>query len=463
MDDGYSPFSMLLLIGFIGLEACFYGFGAAIQNVNPGKLEQDLEKGRGRAGRLLRVVNRPGRFVNAIQIMTHLIGLTTGAYIMMNFQASLERIFAWSGFSFMEQEMLRHVLAMVLAGFFLLVAMVSFGMIIPKRCAVRKPEEWSYALFPVVMAVTGIFFPLIFLVNGFCRLVLKALGIEMNGEEENVTEEEIMSMVNEGHEQGVVEADEAEMITNIFQLNDKEAHDIMTHRTNLNALDCHMTLGEAADFILKEGSNSRYPVYEKDLDNVIGLLHMKDALLYADREENREKELSAIPGLLREAHFIPETRSIDTLFRQMQEQKTHMVIVVDGYGQTAGIVTMEDILEEIVGNILDEYDEDEEMLLRCPDGSFLIDGMTRLGEVGEALSLDLDQEDLDTYDTFNGFLISRLNRIPEEGECPELDYQGYHFQVMSVENKMIHSVRAERLLEAEGDWEAEKSGKLADS
>ncbi len=449
MDEDYSLLSILLLAGFILLEACFYGFGAAIQNVNTGKLEQDMEQGSTRAGHLLNIINRPGRFVNAIQIMTHIIGITTGAYIMMKLRVQLDWILAGTGSLLKEQETIRQVLTVGLVGLFLLVVLVSFGIIIPKRCAARNPEKWGYTLMPAVIFLTRLCMPLIFLINGLCWLMLRAVGIDMNSGEENVTEEDIMSMVNEGHEQGVVEADEAEMITNIFQLNDKEAHDIMTHRANINALECGVTLEEAVGFILKEGSNSRYPVYEKDLDHIIGLLHMKDALIYADRQENRSMILSEIPGLLREAHFIPETRSIDTLFREMQEQKNHMVVVVDEYGQTAGIVTMEDILEEIVGNILDEYDEDEEMILENADGSFLIDGMARLEDVEEMLELTFDQEDSNTYDTFNGFLISKLNRIPEEGEEPEIRYQGYDFKILKIENKMIHSVRAEKRLTEE--------------
>ncbi|MDO5416386.1 MAG: hemolysin family protein [Lachnospiraceae bacterium] len=446
MDDGYSPLSWMLLIGFIVLEACFYGFGAAIQNVNAGKLEQDMEAGSRKAGSLLRIVNRPTRFVNAIQIMTHLVGIVTGAYILMKFQLHLEALLGEG--SFLEgRELVLQIITMAAAALFLLVVLVSFGIIIPKRCAARKPEEWGYKLMPMVMFLTRLFLPVIALINGISWMVLKLAGIDMNSGGENVTEEDIMSMVNEGHEQGVVEADEAEMITNIFQLNDKEAGDIMTHRINVEAIDCHMTLGQVVDFILKEGSNSRYPVYEKDIDDIIGLLHMKDALLYADNEENRDKPLSDIPGLLREPHFIPETRSIDTLFREMQAQKIHMEIVVDEYGQTAGIVTMEDILEEIVGNIMDEYDEEEELILANPDGSFLLEGMTLLEDVEHALGITFEEEDSETYDTLNGFLISRLKRIPKEGERPEVRYQGYEFRILKVENKMIHSVRAVKIPE----------------
>lgn len=251
-----------------------------------------------------------------------------------------------------------------------------------------------------------------------------------------------MLMVNEGHEQGVLEAGEAEMITNIFELNDKAAGDIMTHRTNVAAIDASITLDEAVTYILTEAINSRYPVYEKDIDDIIGILHMRDALVYAEKEEFRRKTLKEIEGLLREPHFIPETRHIDTLFKEMQSQKIHMEIVVDEYGQTAGVVTMEDILEEIVGNILDEYDEDEEYIFKRDDGSFIFDGMTPLEDVREALEIEFEEEDSNNYDTLNGFLISRLDRIPAEGEQPEVIFSGYLFKVLSVENKTIHAVTA---------------------
>lgn len=445
MEDGYSPMSLLLLIGFILLEACLYGFGAAIQNVNTVKLEQEMEAGNKKAARLLRVVNRPTRFVNAIQIITHLVGMITGAYIISAFRFSLERILAGNALWMQSQEQIRQVVLLVAIALVLLVLLISFGVIIPKRCAARAPESWGYRLLPVIGLITRIFLPLIVLINGVCRVVLALVRIDMNSSGDNVTEEDIMSMVNEGHEQGVVEADEAEMITNIFQLNDKEARDIMTHRKNIAAMDSHMLLGDAVEYILKEGINSRYPVYEEEMDDIIGLLHMKDALLFAENEENRAREIGEIPGLLRDAHFIPETRNLDTLFKEMQAEKIHMEIVVDEYGQTVGIVTMEDILEEIVGNIMDEYDEEEEFIVKNPDGSFVFEGLTPLKEVAAALEITFAEEDLDMYDTLNGFLVSRLNRIPKEGESLQVEFEGYEFRILKVKNKIIHSVRVSAL------------------
>lgn len=435
MDDSYWPLSLALFIAFLVVDAVFYGFGAAIQNVNVNDLEKEMLNGNKKAQRLLRIVNRPTRFVNSIQIVTNLIGIVIGAYILGAWRQKFEY---W--FQVNVRQLWIPVLSMILTSILILVLLISFGIVIPKRCAAKNPEKWGFALVSAVSAVSMVLMPFIGAVTGISYVVLRLVGIDMNAEDDNVTEEDIMSMVNEGHEQGVLEASEAEMITNIFEFTDKDAGDIMTHRKNLVALDSGMTLGDVVSFILKEGKNSRFPVYQKDIDDIIGLLHMKDALICAENEESREMPIGQIPGLLREAHFIPETRKLSSLFQEMQSQKIHMEIVVDEYGQTAGIVTMEDILEEIVGNILDEYDVDEEYVVQSADG-YIMNGMTPLGDVAETLQIEFSEEDCDTYDTMNGFLISKLDRIPQEDEDSEVEFEGYLFKIISVENKMIRSVR----------------------
>ena len=267
---------------------------------------------------------------------------------------------------------------------------------------------------------------------------------------DNVTEDDIMTMVDEGHEQGVLETREARMIRNIFELDEKQAGNVMTHRKHITALPGSMLLKDAARFVLREGNNTRYPVYGEDLDDIIGTIHMRDVLVHAESDREAAMELSKVPGVLREAHFIPETRKLDSLFREMQSQKTHMEIVIDEYGQTAVLVTMEDILEEIVGNILDEYDVEEKFIVSQENGELVMSGMTPLSQVQEALDIAFPEEDLDNYDTINGLLISRLDRIPREEEMPEVIYQGVRFSVIKVENKMIHTVRAERMEEESG-------------
>ncbi len=255
---------------------------------------------------------------------------------------------------------------------------------------------------------------------------------------EDLTEQEIMSMVNEGHENGVLQESEAEMINNIFTLDQKEAKDIMTHRKQIMALDGTCSLQEVLAEIRDMGY-SRYPVYLDDVDNIIGIIHIKDILNQMLDQTNMEQQLTKINDLIRPASFIPETRNIDVLFKNMQSQKIHMVIVVDEYGQTSGLVTMEDILEEIVGNIFDEHDAEEEQIVEEADGSYVIDGMTDFDDVCELL--EIHGEELEDFDTLSGFLISRINKIPVNGEHYQVSAYGYRFDVLLVEHKVIRTVR----------------------
>lgn len=258
--------------------------------------------------------------------------------------------------------------------------------------------------------------------------------------EENFAEEEIIDMVNEGHEQGLIQASEVQMISNIFEFGDKEAQDIMTHRNSIDALDGNLLLGEAFQHIL-EGKNSRYPVYEENIDHIIGILHLKDVMRYHEQQDKRDIPLRDLADLLREPVFIPQTRKIDELFRQMQADKLQMAIVIDEYGQTVGLVAMEDILEEIVGNILDEYDEETDYIEEKSEDEYVIAGSTPLEELEACFGISFGEQ---AFETLNGFLISRMDRIPEEGDCFETDVEGYHFKILDVKNKMIRSVLVTR-------------------
>lgn len=249
-------------------------------------------------------------------------------------------------------------------------------------------------------------------------------------------EEDIMTMINEGHEMGTIEDDEAKMISNIFELNDKEASDIMTHRSMIVGVEANTPLCEAVDFMLDE-NNSRFPVYEENIDHIIGIIHLKDACRVNRTVSNRDLPIKNIPELLREPTLITETKKVDTLFQQMQKQKTQMVIVIDEYGQTAGLIAMEDILEEIVGNILDEYDEDEDCIEEQDNNQFIIDGMSELCDLEEKFGIDFEEED---FDTLNGFLISKMDKIPEDGDEFSIEVGGYQFEIMQIENRRIDKV-----------------------
>ena len=253
---------------------------------------------------------------------------------------------------------------------------------------------------------------------------------------DKVTEEEIISMVNEGQETGVLHASEVEMIQNIFEFTDKEAKDIMTHRSNICALDGTMDLQHALDRVLCE-PYSRFPVFLDDIDNIIGILHIKEIMAFSRKEDYLSWQIKDIEGLFSKSEFIPETRKISDLFQKMQAKKAHMVIVVDEYGQTSGLVALEDILEEIVGNIFDEHDKERHLITKQPDGSFLMHGMASFDDVMDLLEMEAEEE----YDTLNGFLTSLIDRIPGDGETFSIEYARYQFQVTKVENKMIQEVR----------------------
>lgn len=261
-------------------------------------------------------------------------------------------------------------------------------------------------------------------------------------DEEDVAHE-ILTLAQEAKEQGKIKASELELLKNVFSFEEKNVKDIMTHRKRILALDEDETLEEALVFILEQG-NTRYPVYEGDIDNVKGILHLKDAMRYYLKERNHKKKLKDLKGCVRKAMFVPETRSIAKLLRQMQTGHTHIVVVLDEYGQTSGIVAMEDIIEELVGNILDEYDREEKLIVRRADGTYVVQGTTELDELAKILQIEFEFEE-EEYETLNGFLIYKLERIPTEEEKLSVEYAGYCFEILSMDENMIRDVRVIRL------------------
>ena len=279
----------------------------------------------------------------------------------------------------------------------------------------------------------------------YCRLYKKGFKNVVIGDlfhaNEDVTEEEIISIVKEGHERGAILDSEAEMIHNILEFDDKATKDIMTHRKNLIAIDGELSYLDAVSFIIETGK-SRFPVYANNIDNIIGVLHIKDAFAYAQRNEVFRTSIKDIKGLVRSVDFVPETLNINVLFKKMQSKKSHMVMVVDEYGQIAGVVAM----EEIVGNIQDEHDNEKDLIEQKADGSYIVDGLVDFSEIVELLELPVET---DSFETMNGFLISLLDKIPSDGENAKLQAYGYEFQVLKVEDKMIRRVLIQKGVEME--------------
>ena len=453
MDDGNSWIGIVLFAASVILFAVMYGFGAAVQALNTSALEDERDEGNKRAEKLLKIQEDPYLFIRTNQLATSILTLAMGAssllFVVRNLTALLG---VRTKLPHLAAVGISYVAGLVGIAFLL----TGLGIVIPKRIAAKSPIRFCYKALSVVEWAIKLLSPFTWLISVAAFVVLKAVGIDIRSSNEKVTEEDIMYMVNEGHDQGVLEASEAEMITNIFEFDDKVASDIMTHRKNVVALESTMTLKETVDFIVKEANNSRFPVYEEDIDNIVGVLHMRDVLYFAEQEEYLDRPISQIDGLLRSAHFAPEAKNINALFKEMQSEKIHMEIVIDEYGQTAGIVTMEDILEEIVGNIMDEYDNEEPDIVVKENGSFQLSGMTPLDDVEDALEMEFDEDDKDNFDTLNGFLISRLGHLPEDDEKGQVVFGGYRFSIVKAENKIIQTVMAER--DAGPEHEKENEG-----
>lgn len=436
MDGDYASCSIILLIIIILILAVFHGMEAALSESEVAKRVQEGEK---QAKRLQKTLERAKALSASAHALTLILCMVAGGCIVPSCADFLCRRLFGAEAAFWPEGIACILIVGVLVVFLILL----FGMLIPRQNGINHPERYVRSYAALAQGIGAVVYPLAAVADALARLVVRASGSVYHTEDENVTEEEIISMVIEGHEQGLLEESEAEMIHNIFEFDDKDAGDIMTHRTEIHALDVSMTLADAVKRMLEE-SNSRYPVYRGTIDDIIGILHLKDAMKAYQHMEFRHCPLSAVDGLLREVRFIPQSRNVSGLFRKMQQDSIYMVIVIDEYGQTAGLITMEDILEEIVGNIQDEYDPDEEEIREIDPQHFLIKGSTALEDVSERLEIDFDD---DTHDTINGFMTARLGRIPAEGEEPEIVYGGYVFHALKIENKVICSIRAQRLTE----------------
>lgn len=433
MDDGsrWPLGGLIVLILLILLNGIFYGFAAAVRNLSQSEIQKMAEEGNKKAILLKRLLEEPVRYVNAIPLIVTASGIFMGVFLV----PMLAR---------MSHRYIDQFPALVLISVLCVMILASFGILMFRRIGSYRSQRYAFRYIGLVNAVVTVLWPLTLLVTALARMTAVIFGVGLREQQEAVTEEEIISIVDEAHEQGVIEKNEAEMIQNIISFNETKVGDIMTHRTAVVGFDQERFLKDVIDEMLEEG-NSRYPVYAEDMDDIQGLLHYKDALKFMTQNPwAKFKPLKELPGLIRKADFVPESASISNLFRTMQLKQTHMAVVVDEYGQTEGIVTMEDILEEIVGEILDEYDGDEDITIRTQtDNSILIDGFAEIEDVEEELGISFGHVEVATL---NGFLTEMLGHIPTEEDLEkELVANGYRFKIISLGHRTIGKVRAEKI------------------
>ncbi len=447
--DGIPIRGVTWLIGFVIFNAIVEAMVTAFESVSESAVEKRLEEGDAKAKRVQYLLEHHRRYITVTDLLRLLAvsGMAVAYYVQIlpyfeklvqNVLKSTER--GW-------------LTVLVLAIITLLVIMLVelFSIKLPKKIAFKHAEGFSFALAGILRLFVTVFGAVAWVIETITMGILHVINIKASELEEVVTEEELISTVEEAAESGVLEADEVEMIQNIFEFDDKEVKDIMTHRTNMVAVDADWTLEEAMKFMLNE-IYSRFPVYEDSMENIVGIVHLKDVLKVFVSGNSGKMQQRKIRSITRKPYFVPDTQGIDVLLEDMQKKKFHMAFAIDEYGQTAGLVTLEDILEEIVGDIQDEYDHEEEDIVSVEKNVYLVKGTTTLEDLSKELELDLTDEDCDTL---SGLMVTELGYIPSEGEKFVMNYKGCRMEIVEAKNKMIALARVTVLQPEKTETEAE--------
>lgn len=448
MDDpGGIILKLILLFVLILVNAFFAMSEIAVISLNDNKIEKMAEDGHKKAKQVVKLTENSGKFLSTIQIGVTLAGFLTSASASQTFADMLSNamkgtaVYRTLGSGFINGAAI--VIITIIMSYFSLV----LGELAPKKIAMQAPEKISFKVVGILLFFSRIFAPLVKVLSVSTNVVVKLLGFNPHADEETLTEEEIRMMVDVGGEKGVIEDVQKEMINNIFEFDDLDAGDLMTHRTDMTAVDVNDPIVDVVKIAIESGY-SRIPVFDDDPDDIIGIIYVKDLLKYIGTDLPKH----AMKKIMRPAMFVPESKSCGDLFKEMTSQHKQMAIVVDEYGGTAGIVTLEDIVEEIVGNIQDEYDDEEEEISKINETTFTIDGMTDIDELDEIISKEIPEGD---YDTVAGFIISQLGYLPQEGEQNEVVFENIKFTVLEVENRRIEKVRVEILPVSEKNGEDE--------
>lgn len=433
--------NIIILVVLILVNAFFAGSEIALISLNKNKIKAQEEEGNKKAKIVLKLIEIPTRLLSMIQIGVTLSGFLNSALASDVFADELVKIMQDIGISISLGTM--RSISMVVITLLLAIVTLIFGELVPKRIAMSNPEKFSFLVAYPIYVLYRIVLPLVYVLSFMTNLVLRLIGIDPNKNEHQVTEEEIRLMVATSSEEGEIDNKEKEMIDNIFEFNDTTVADVMTHRVDVEALDIDSTYEEVMQYF-EHAQFTRIPIYEKTLDDVIGILHAKDLLRCVSELKNKKD--FCLKDIIREPMFVPDSKLIDTLFYELKAQKTHIAVVIDEYGGTAGIVTMEDLIEEIVGEVFDEYDEVSIDYQKVGKNQYIMDGGIELDDVETLLGIDMP---VDEYDTLNGFMISKLGRLPNPKDNAVIEYDGYSFRIIKVEEKVIEKVKVEKLLDVD--------------
>jgi putative hemolysin len=396
----------------------------AIVSLNKNKLRVLAESGDKKAQLLENLIQEPTKFLSTIQVGITLAGFLSSASAATGISQDFGYFLKNLNIPYAEQ------IALILVTLLLAYITLVFGELFPKRVALYKAEAIAMFSIKPILFISKITRPFVKLLSLSTNLLLIVSGMNDENLEEKISKEEIKSLVEVGEEHGVINQTEKEMINSIFEFDNKLAEEVMTPRTEVYTINIARPLMEYLDELLEE-KYSRIPVYEGDSDNIIGILYIKD-LLGEARKVGFENV--AIRQILHKAYFIPEKKNIDELFRELQVAKKHMAVLIDEYGGFSGIVTIEDLIEEIMGKIQDEYDDEEPQIIKVDNNLFIADGMLSVNELNEILNLDLDSKE---YDTISGLIIERIGHIPRIGEQETIEHDNVSFKILEVRDNRI--------------------------
>lgn len=421
---------VIILVILILVNGYFAASEIAFISLNDAKVEKQAKEGNKKAKQILKMLENPSRFLATIQIGITLAGFLSSAFASDAFASKLAPILNnWiPALSIDIWQSISIVVITIILSFFTLV----FGELVPKRLAMKHYEKIAYATIRVISGIYIVTVPFVKLLTISTNIISKLFGVSEK-DEEIVTEEEIKMMVDEGEEKGSIEEEEKNLINNVFEFNDITVSEIMTHRTDIYAIDINRNVNDLIEE-LDEYKYSRIPVYEENVDEIKGILYLKDLFKYL--KNKKEIELKEI---IHPAYFVARSKPINELFKELQKNKNQIAIVLDEYGGTAGLITMEDILEELVGDIFDEYDEIETEYEKIDDNTYLISGSITINDLKKVLNVEIPEGD---YETLSGYLQDLLGRIPEDKEKPIIETDEITYKIEEYEDKRILKVKA---------------------
>lgn len=421
--------NILVLIILIFINAFFAATEIAFISLNDAKIEKQAKEGNKKAQNIQKMLKDPSKFLATIQIGITLAGFLSSAFASETFAEVLApkiynlmpffELGTWKAISI--------VIVTILLSYFTLI----FGELVPKRLGMKYTEKIAFFSIKIIKFISICTAPFVRLLTFSTNIVSKLFNIN-ESEEEVVTEEEIRMMIDVGEEKGVIDIEEKEMLNNIFEFNDKVVSEIMVPRTEVFALDMNLSIKDVIEILSDDTRYSRVPVYEETIDDIRGIIYIKDILLYK-KDENRK-----IKELIKQAYFVPESKPVDELFEDLRKNKKQIAIAIDEYGGTSGIVTMEDILEEIVGEIYDEYDTRENKITKLDGSTYLIDGSLAIYDLEKIFKIQIPEGE---YDTVSGYLIENLGRIPNEKEKPVIETEDLVYKIEKIKNKKIIKVK----------------------